>query len=239
MIFNDFAKAVGQLSDPRFRRVLWLGLGLTAGLLVALYAAVVWLVGLFAPETVTLPWIGPVGWVDTLLSGASLLLMMVLSVFLMVPVASAFTSMFLDDVAEAVEDRHYPHLPEVAPIGWLEGLQDTLGFLGVIVAANLLALLVYGFMAATFVLLPFTPLVFWSLNGYLLGREYFQLVAMRRMDRASAKAAFRRNRGTIWFAGALMAMPLSVPLVNLLVPIVGAATFTHLFYRLEGGAARR
>lgn len=232
MIFNDFAKAIGQLTDPRFRRVLWMGLGLTVALLFGAYAAVLWLVSIFAPETVTLPWIGEVSWVNNLISGASVLLMMVLSVFLMVPVASAFTSMFLDDVAQAVEDEYYPALPVVEPLSWIDGLQDTLRFLGVIIVANLLALIVYAFMAMTVVLAPFTPLVFWALNGYLLGREYFQLVAMRRMDRPAAKALFRKNSSTIWLAGTLMAMPLSVPLVNLLVPIVGAATFTHLFHRL-------
>lgn len=233
MILSDFAKAIGQLTDPRFRRVLWLGLGLTLALLVGAYAAVLWIVSLFAPETVSLPWIGEVTWVNDLISGASILLMMVLSVFLMVPVASAFTSLFLDDVAQAVEDRHYPALPPVQPIDWLDGLTDTLRFLGLIITANLLAFLLYALMALTIVLAPFAPMVFWSLNGYLLGREYFQLVAARRMAPKDARALFRRHSGTVWLAGVLMTMPLSVPLVNLLVPIIGAATFTHLFHRLN------
>lgn len=232
MIFDDIFRAIGQLTDTRFRRVLVMGIGLTVALLVAIYVVVLWLVALVAPETVTLPWIGEVSWVNDLISGASVLLLMVLSVFLMVPVASAFTSLFLDQVADAVEDRYYPALPPVQPVSWLDGLSDSLRFMGVIVAANLLALIVYAVMAMTVVLAPFTPLVFWSLNGYLLGREYFQLVAMRRLDRSAARSLFRRHSGTIWLAGSLMAIPLSVPLINLLVPIVGAATFTHLFHRL-------
>jgi CysZ protein len=232
MIFDDIFKAIGQLMDARFRRVLALGIGLTVALLIAIYVFVLWLVALVAPETVTLPWIGEVSWVNDLISGASVLLLMVLSVFLMVPVASAFTSLFLDQVADAVEDRYYPTLPPVQQTNWLDGLSDSLRFMAVIVVANLLALIVYAVMAMTIVLAPFTPLVFWSLNGYLLGREYFQLVAIRRMDPTAARSLFRRNSGKIWFAGALMAIPLSVPLVNLLVPIVGAATFTHLFHRL-------
>jgi uncharacterized protein involved in cysteine biosynthesis len=232
MIFDDIFKAIGQLMDARFRRVLVLGIGLTVALLIAIYVFVLWLVALVAPETVTLPWIGEVSWVNDLISGASVLLLMVLSVFLMVPVASAFTSLFLDQVADAVEDRYYPTLPPVQQTNWLDGLSDSLRFMAVIVVANLLALIVYAVMAMTIVLAPFTPLVFWSLNGYLLGREYFQLVAIRRMDPTAARSLFRRNSGKIWFAGALMAIPLSVPLVNLLVPIVGAATFTHLFHRL-------
>jgi uncharacterized protein involved in cysteine biosynthesis len=43
----------------------------------------------------------------------------------------------------------------------------------------------------------------------------------------------RRHAGEIWLAGTLMAAPLSVPLVNLLIPVLGIATFTHLFHRLQ------
>lgn len=71
------------------------------------------------------------------------------------------------------------------------------------------------------------------MNGFLLGREYYTLAAIRRVGRAEAKRLRSRNMGTIWLAGILMAMPLSVPLVNLVIPILGAATFTHLFHRLQ------
>ncbi len=227
MILGDFLKALGQIGDRRFRRVLVLGLALTVVLLFAVYAAFLWLVNWLAPDAVVLPVLGEVTWVDDLLSGASILFMLFLSVFLMVPVASAFTGLFLEDVARAVEDRHYPHLPPVPRIGFAEALVDSLNFLAVIVVANLLALLLYA------VFVPAAPLIFWGLNGYLLGREYFQLVAMRRVGRKAAKAAWRRNAAQVWLAGLLMAVPLTVPLVNLVIPILGAATFTHLYHRLE------
>jgi uncharacterized protein involved in cysteine biosynthesis len=79
---------------------------------------------------------------------------------------------------------------------------------------------------------PATPLVFWGVNGFLLGREYFTLVAQRRLSPEDAKAMRRRNRWRIWLAGTLMAAPLSLPLVNLVIPVLGVATFTHLFHQL-------
>lgn len=82
---------------------------------------------------------------------------------------------------------------------------------------------------------PLAPLIFLALNGFLLGREYFQLIAARRLGRAGARALRRRHAATIWLAGALMALPLLVPVVNLLVPVIGAATFTHLYHRLPKG----
>ncbi|GAB4387150.1 EI24 domain-containing protein [Albidovulum sp.] len=227
MILNDVLKAVGQLADPRFLRVLLLGIGLSVALLFGLYLGLSWLLAWITPASFTLPWIGEIGWVDDVLGWGSLVLMLVLSVFLMVPVASAFTGLFLDTVAQAVEDRHYPGLPPARPVPLAETLADSLAFLGVIVAANAAALLLY------LVSGPFAPVVFWGLNGYLLGREYFQMAAMRRIGRAAARELRRRHAGQVWLAGILMAAPLSVPVVNLLVPVLGAATFTHLYHRLQ------
>ncbi|NBC95905.1 MAG: hypothetical protein GVY27_06085 [Deinococcus-Thermus bacterium] len=227
MIFTAFGRALAQAFDRRFLRVLLLGLGLTVALLFAVYGAFLWGLDWLLPDTVTLPGGREIAWVDDLLSVGSILLMLVLSVFLMVPVASAFTGLFLEDVAAAVEKRHYPHLPPVPRLPWGDAIRDSVNFFGVLVAVNLVALALY------FVVGPFAPLLFWVVNGYLLGREYFQLVAMRRLGRAGAVAARKRNAGRIWLAGTLMAAPLSIPVVNLVIPILGAATFTHLFIAWE------
>ena len=226
MIVTSFMRALGQAGDPRFRKVLFLGIGLTLALLVALYAIVFFVVGWLAGDSMTLPLIGTVTWVDSLLGWGSLVLMMGLSVFLMIPVAAAISSMFLDQVAEAVEEVHYPSLPHVDPVPLLDGFIDGLGMLGVLILANILALALY------LVFAPLAPLIFYLMNGYLLGREYFTLVAMRRIGRANAKAARKRHMATIWAAGTLMALPLTIPILNLLVPIFGAATFTHVYHAL-------
>lgn len=231
MILGDFLKAVGQLGDRWFLRVVAMGVLLTLALLGAAWAVLAGLIGWFVPDSFTLPWIGTITWAGELLSWGSLLLMLVLSVFLMVPVASAFTGLFLDEVAGAVEARHYPALPPARAQPLAETVGDSLRFLGVILAANLVALVVY-LMSG-----PFAPLVFWAVNGYLLGREYFQMAAARRIGRDGAAALRRRHGGQVFAAGCLMAAPLTLPLVNLLVPVLGTATFTHLFHRLHRTAA--
>lgn len=227
LIFKSFFLALSQLGDPRFRRVLGLGIILTFALLIASYAGLLWVLDLLVGEDAYVPVIGQVTWLDDLLSFSSFIFMFIMSIFLMVPVASAITSMFLDDVAQAVEDRHYPNLPAVDPVPFSDALRDTLYFLGVLIVANLLAFILYAFFSALAVF------IFWGLNGFLLGREYFQLAAMRRLGRQGAAALRKKNKGTIWLAGILMAVPLSIPLVNLLIPIVGAATFTHLFHQIQ------
>jgi len=226
VIFTAFFRALGQLGDRRFRRVVFLGFLLALALLFGTYALFLQLIWWLSPDQINLPVIGPITGMHTLLGWTSVLLMIGLSVFLMVPVASAFTGIFLEDVADAVEDRHYPQLPPATPLSLAEGLRQSVNFLGVVIAANLGALLVYPFLG------PGIPLLFWAMNGFLLGREYFSLVALRRLPPVEVKAMRRRNRWTLWAAGALMAAPLTVPILNLLVPVLGVATFTHLYHQL-------
>ncbi len=227
MIFTSFFKALGQTGDPRFRRVLVLGVGLTLALLVAVYAGFLGFLQWSMGDGAELPLIGHVTWLDDLVGWSSLVLMIILSVFLMVPVASAITSMFLDEVAQAVEDRHYPQLPAASRVPLWDAVRDTVNFLGILIAANILALIAYAMFP------PAAVFIFWALNGYLLGMEYFQLAAMRRIGRDEARAMRRRNRRTIWAAGTLMAVPLSLPLINLVIPILGAATFTHIYHAVS------
>ena len=227
MILSSFLAALGQWTDARFRRVVLLGVALTLALLIAVYALMLVAIQWLVPETTTLPLLGPVGGLDTLLSFGSILLMLLASVFLMVPVASAFTGLFLEDVVDAVEDRHFPTLPDARPQRLSEALIGAVNFFGIALAANLIALFLWPFAG------PLVPVLFWSVNGYLLGREYFTLVAQRRIGRDEAKALWRANKARIWGAGVLMAAPLSIPLVNLLIPVFGVATFTHLFHRLN------
>lgn len=227
MILASFFKAIAQLPDPRFRSVLWRGIGLTIALLVGLYAGLLWLIEWLTEEPITLPGVGEVTWVGDLLGWGSLGLIIVMSIFLMVPVASAITSIFLDEVAQAVEDKHFPNLPDVPHVTFWDGLRDTVNFLAVLIAANIFAFVLYA-------IFPFAAIfIFYALNGFLLGQEYFQLAAMRRIGRARAKELRKQHQLKIWLAGCLMAVPLSFPLVNLVIPILGAATFTHLYHAVS------
>jgi CysZ protein len=225
VIVAAFLKALGQLGDRRFRRVVALGVLLALALLCAVYALFLQLVWWLSPDQIDLPVIGPITGLDTLLGWTSVLFMIGLSIFLMVPVASAFTGIFPEDVADAVEDRHYPALPPPVPLTFAQNLRQSVNFLGLVIAVNAGALFVYPFLG------PGIPLAFWAVNGFLLGREYFSLVALRRLPPSEVKSMLRRNRWTLWAAGTLMAAPLSVPFLNLVIPVLGVATFTHIYHQ--------
>jgi uncharacterized protein involved in cysteine biosynthesis len=227
LILLDALRALSQMGDPAFRRVLALGVGLSVALLVALTVGAAWLMGWLVPDSVTLPWIGELGWLDDAAAGGAVLALLVASVFLMIPVAALFSSLFLEAVAEAVEARHYPEAGTVPRASLATSLREGAAYFALLIVANALALVVY------FAVPPLAPFVFWGVNGLLLGREYFQVVALRRLPREEAARLRRRHGLQIWAAGVLMAVPLTVPVVNLLVPVLGAATFTHLFHRVS------
>ena len=227
MIFSDFLRSIAQFDDPRFRRVLWRGLGLTFALLVIACLLVSYGVNQLLSSALVAGLIGDQSWLGDVINIGGVLLTIALSIWLMVPVASAIIALFLDEVAQAVEARHYPHLPKHKAAKLQDQILVSIRFLGILILANIGALLL------SMILPVLAPFVFWATNGYLMGREYFQMAAMRRLPRAQAQELFQRHQGAIWIAGILMAIPLTIPLVGLFIPILGAATFTHQFERLR------
>jgi CysZ protein len=227
MILSDFLKSVAQFDDPKFRRVLSRGMGLTIVLLIAACLLVNFGINQLLSSAWAANLIGDQSWLGALINVGGVLFTIALSIWLMVPVTSAIIALFLDEVAQAVEARHYPHLPKQTATKLQDQILVGIRFLGILLLANIGALIL------SMIVPPLAPFVFWATNGYLMGREYFQMAAMRRMPRAQAQELFQRHQGSIWTAGILIAIPMSIPLVGLFIPILGAATFTHQFERLR------
>jgi uncharacterized protein involved in cysteine biosynthesis len=222
-IVRAIVLSISQFSDRRFQRVVIRSIFLAIFALWALAAGGGSVLGWLFSGDLTLPWIGTITFNGTLIGWGAFWIILGLSVFLMVPVTSAISAFFVDDVARAVEDRHYPNSQSQYRSKLSEEVRESLGFLGIMLVANLIALIFY----ALFIV--FAPIIFWSLNGYLIGREYFYMAAKRYVGRENALSAFRENRFRVWMCGVTLVLPMSVPLLNLLVPVLAAASFTHLF----------
>jgi uncharacterized protein involved in cysteine biosynthesis len=227
-LFQDFQLALAQLTDRKFQSVFWRSIGLTLALLAATFFAFTILIGWAIPDAITLPFVGEFTSFGAIASGGALIAMFLLSAFLMFPVASLVIGFFVEDIADAVEAKHYPHLPPAENLPFTEVMIDATKFLGIMVLANLLALIIY--FASTLL----APVIFWIVNGFLLGREYFQLVAARRIGMAAANKLRKKHFMEIWLAGIFMAIPLSIPVINLVVPLLGVAVFTHQFHQIQG-----
>jgi uncharacterized protein involved in cysteine biosynthesis len=231
-LIADLARAIGQMGDRRFLWVVIKAVALTLLLLAGMSWLAGWGASLLPTDLGEWPLVGQVTLPGSGLQGLAVGAVLVGSIFLMIPVAAIIIGFFLEDVAEAVEARHYPALPPARPPGLLANLGNALRFGAIVVLANLGALILYLFSG------PLAPFVFYAVNGYLLGREYFELVAARHMPFREATALRKRHWLRAWAAGTLMAIPLTIPIMNILVPVLGVATVTHQFHRLWRPAAR-
>ncbi len=212
-MIRELSRAVGQLPDPAFARVLIFSALGTIVLFGALLTGFGWLL--------THTNLFDIGWVETgidLLGGVAGLVL----AWLMFPaVMVVVSSTMLDGIVDAVERRHYPQLPPPRRIPIWRSILEGLKFLGLVVLVNLLAL--------PFYFIPVVNLFVWFLvNGYLIGREYFELVAIRRLDPARVKFLRDDRRMGLFAAGIIIAFLSSLPLVNLLVPVLAAAFMAHL-----------
>ncbi|MBS7540427.1 sulfate transporter family protein [Ancylobacter lacus] len=207
---------------PQHRRVLLRSILLAIGLVVVLG------IGAQAALTrfVTLDW----GWAELLIDIIAALGLVVAGVFLVPPVTSLIAGLFLDDVAERVERDDPPGGPVGRALPVLHSLLLSLRFFGVMIAVNLVALLL--------LLVPGVNLVvFYIANGYLLGREYFQLAAMRHWSEAEASELRRRHGGRIFIAGLVIAVVVSVPVLNLITPVFATIFMVRLHRRIAAEAA--
>lgn len=234
-MFSALAKSFAQAGDPAFRgvflRSLWLSLGAFVVLWVLAWFGLAWLgedlAGWIAESNPDSAWVRVFEWAYGAAAVAGIL---VASLFLFPAVMAGVMSVLLDEIAEAVERRHYPGQPpaRAQPIG--EAVVSAIAFALVTLVLNLLALPIY--LVLLFVP-PFNLFVFYLLNGYLLGREYFELVAVRRYDMATVKRLRRAYRGRVLLAGAIIAFLLTLPLVNLAMPIVATGFMLHVFEGLR------
>jgi len=233
-LISDFLKALGQVGDGRFLAVFLKAVGLTIALLVGFALLLGWFAS-FIPTDLGEWWlIGQVTLPSLGLQGLAFGAVLALSPFLMIPVAAVFLGFFLDDIAAAVEVKHYPHLGETRSMGIGESIASSLKFLGVVIAANLVALIPY--LILLVIAFPLAFLLGIALNGYLLGREYFEMAASRHAPAREAEALRRKHWMRAWLAGICMAVPLSIPIMNLIVPVLGLATITHQVQRLKRDA---
>ena len=237
-MFAALSKAFAQCSDPAFRGVLLRALLASIALFVAVWVAAWfglawlgdglagWVASWGAGETIT----GIVEW----LFGAVALSGILFASFLLFPAVTVILlSVFLEEIAAAVEAKHYPDRPAPRRQSIAESLRVASSFAATTILLNLVFLPIY--LLLTF-LPPSNVFVFYALNGYLLGREYFELVAQRRLDPAAMKQLRRTRRGRVFMAGIVIAVLLTIPLVNVAMPIVATSFMMHVFESLRRSA---
>lgn len=221
MISSAARAAAGQLFSPEFRSVFIKTLGLTLLALVALWFGLTSFV-----EWLALPWLhallpGMPSWAGALGGIIAAIALAFGMALLIAPVTAIVAGLFLDDIAEVVERTDYPRDPTGRAMPALRSLVLSARFLGVVILGNIVALLL--------LLVPGVNIAaFFIVNGYLLGREFFEFAAMRFRPEEEARALRRHYAGTVFLAGLVISAFLAVPLLNLVTPLFAAAMMVHL-----------
>ena len=227
-------KALSQILSPPMRSILWRSIGLALVLITVLAVGLQRLLSWFATygegwaETMLGPGfhtpLNVLAWIVSIAAGLGVVLG---GIFLMPAITSLVASFFVDDVADLVEREHYPaERPGVAlPLGLAmsEGIRTAL-----------LTIVVY-LVALPFVLVAGAGfLVFFIATAWLLGKQYFELAAMRFRSPAETRMMRKDNALTIFTAGLIIAAFVSIPIVNLATPLFGMAFMVHMHKRLSG-----
>lgn len=239
MVLHGLSEGLRQSGDPRFRKVFILGTLMAAlvfaGLLVGLIT--IWPEDLNADYTITgssmVDWVlnkilNGIFWLFTeydWLSKASVFLFTIW--FLFPAISTLFMGLYLDDIVDAVEDKHYPaaRSSRISNVMEAMGIALRIGLMSLLV--NILALPFYVFLLFTGV----GPIVlYYVINSYLFGREYFEMVASRHFLPKDARRLRRMNRDKSLMGGAVITFLFSIPIVNLFTPILGVAMMVHVFH---------
>lgn len=226
MIITATRNALGEIFDPAMRRVFWKSIGLTILALIIVWNLIKVLVEAFAIPIVSgwfaalsLPaWSSGIGIFAAIAAGIGLALGLA---FLIGPISAGIAGLFLDDVADHVERQDYPEDPpgQAMPLG--QSIVMSLRFFLIVVLGNLFALLLLLIPGVNFI-------AFFAVNGYLLGREYFEFAALRHHDASTVRMLRSQHSGTVIIAGLVLAGFLAIPIVNLLTPLFGASLMVHL-----------
>lgn len=227
-MIRALALAAGDMLRPRIFGVVLLGVALTLALFVALQYLLFQVIGWWAPSHIHLPLIGQVA-VARILSWGSLALFPVVSFFLMAPVAAGFSGLFTDQVARQVESVHYPTRMG-RDLSFWAGLAESGAVIALVLVISVVVLIASAFIG------PLAPLLGLVANGWLLGREFFQMAAARHLPHPQATALRQRVNTQVTLTGIAIAALLTVPVVNIAVPVLATAAFTHLLHRFLGSS---
>lgn len=141
------------------------------------------------------------------------------------------STLFLDGIVGRIEIRSYA-LPRSKGAPLRRAMVAALRLLVLTLMLNLLLL-------PLMFLLPILYLpLYYLFNGYLHGREYVELVALRYFTQKDARNLRRRHRGEVLMAGIVVMVMFTTPFVNLIAPVLSAVFIAHFYHRrLKGSGA--
>lgn len=212
-MLKALSRGVSQLNDRAIQKILWLSIGAAVLIFVSLWTGIAFVL----THTSFFQW----SWLETVTDILSGLATAAITWLLFPGVVSAVIGLFMDQIANCVEARHYPKLSEARNPTLLDSIISSLKFLGLYVTINL-CLLPFLFLG------PLYLLIYYIANGYLISREYFELAARRHLSTIEVHSLRRTNKGQLLLLGIAITFLLTVPIINLITPVIAVGAIIHL-----------
>jgi uncharacterized protein involved in cysteine biosynthesis len=221
-VIQAFELAVRQLGDPRLRAVIWQSLALSLVLQIAIGALAWWALDRYAHVEID--------WANSLIHWLGGTAVVVLALLLFPASFGIVVSIFMERIADIVEREHYPQLGPAHGISVWTGVWTGVAFLVGVIVLNLVMLPFY--ILAIFIA-GLGAVLFYGINGWLTGRMYYELVALRRRSPAEVKAWRKANLWPLWLTGVVIVFLGTIPVLNLIVPVLGTAAMVHVAQTLR------
>jgi uncharacterized protein involved in cysteine biosynthesis len=178
-------------------------------------------------------YLGPDSAISWLAGALGSVLALISVLWLFLPVAVVIASLFMEPVCRAVERRWYPDLPPAPGSSWSAQLLEGLGIALRVTLLSVISLII------SLVVPGLGHVLGWVITAWALGRGLFATVALRRMDRRTARQAYRAHRWDVLIQGGLLTIAGTLPFVNFLLPVLGPAAMVHVMMVSHSGVRRR
>jgi CysZ protein len=226
----DFRLALGVFREPYAWKIVAIGFLGALAVMALLGAGVWWVVS--KSGWLHFEWVARYEWTRWLFGGLGAVVYIVAAWFLFPVVFTAVAGVFLEDLADRIERRHYPELPVARKVPVAEQVYASVRGLLRGLFWNALALPLY-----------FVPVVnvlaYAAVNSRLLSREYFQVIALRHFPVDKTGDCFRRHRPQLWREGLVLMLLFLVPVVQLVAPLLATSLAVHRLWRRDDAILRR
>jgi CysZ protein len=214
-MFKALLSSVGELKDPFFWKIVTVCLLLTSILFAMFFGTL----GIIVDSYLADSWFS---WIIEWVGGA---LTLIMAYFLFPLTFPLITAMFLDAIASHVEKKHYREEKDIKLATFKRTIVPTIKFVLLSLTVNIICFPLY-----------FTPVIgifaYFIINGYLYGREYFQMIGLRYHDEKELKILRKGNKIALWVAGVLIVIGFTTPFVNLCAPIFATIFAVHNYHHM-------
>ncbi|MDG1274569.1 MAG: EI24 domain-containing protein [Alphaproteobacteria bacterium] len=164
-----------------------------------------------------------------MLSWAWGLLALIFGTLLLPPITIIIGSIYSDSIVDHIEKKYYPSR--------LGMRQIKLSELGFSISKNFcITIIVNILLAPVYLIVTFFPiisfLIFYSVNGYLIGKELFETVASRHLEMKDRYLLKKQNNNKVIIGGIIMVGISTIPILNLIAAVLGIVFMTHFFHSL-------